>query len=156
MSGQAKKKPIYRIPGDTVNERKRAVQQLMKRLGYKIDLRQITQTKGMLCVRWEPPFPEQFMKQVEALTRYAAVFFGPDGSEAQLAYIDIVFEREPGLFMDDLILRRPVILESLDRLPALLSSHVQYVQEYKRKSESQRQEGCGLESESEPEQQSLW
>ncbi len=135
LSKQAKKIPIYPIPGDTVNERKRAVQQLLGRLGYVIDRKRIIQTNGVISIRWEPPFTDQLLKQMETFARYGAVFFCPDPSEAKLAYIDLVFEREPGLFMDDLIIRSPVILESLDRLPDLLSRYVQTMQELERRRE---------------------
>lgn len=147
------KKVIYPIAGDTIHERKRTVQRLLKRLGYGIDLSQITQTKGVLSIRWEPPFSDYLMEHIKTFAIYGAVFFGPDDQEAKLAYIDLVFEREPGLFVDDLFLRRPVILESLDRLPFLLVSHVESMQ--KQKSEERRSHDAS-EPESTPEQQSLW
>jgi hypothetical protein len=152
LSKQTKKIPIYPIPGDTVRQRKCAVQQLLNSLGCGIDLRQITQTQGVLSVRWEPPFTDQLLQHMETFARYGAVFFGPSATEAKLAYIDLVFEREGGLFMDDLIIRSPVILESLDRLPALLSSYVQMMQVLERK-----RAGEALpEPEPDLEQQTLW
>jgi hypothetical protein len=94
---------------------------------------------------------------MEIFAQYGAVFFGPDGKDAKLIYIELVFEREPGLFMDDLIIRRPIILESLDRLPALLSHYVEWMQEYERKRlEVQNQGEHASEAESDAEQQSLW
>ncbi len=150
MNKQAKKTPIYPIPGDTVSQRKHAAQLLLKRLGYVIDLQRITQTQGVLSIRWMPPFTDQLLKYMETFARYGAVFFGPDPSEAKLAYIDLVFEREPGLFMDDLIIRSPVILESLDRLPDLLSRYVQSMQAY------EQRKAHLPEPEAEAEQRSLW
>ncbi len=150
MSKKAKKIPIYPLAGDTVSQRKRTVQQLLKSLGYVIDLRQITQTAGVLSIRWEPPFTDHLMKHMETFASYGAVFFGPDSQEAKLVYIDLVFEREPGLFMDDLMMRSPVIVESLDRLPDLLSRAVQWMQEGERAREQVP------EGELDPEQQPLW
>jgi hypothetical protein len=146
----AKKHTTYPIEGEPVTERKRAVQRLLKRLGCEVSLQQITQTRGVLSIRWEPPITDQFLHQMETFARYGAVYFGPHPAEAKLAYIDLVFEREPGLFMDDLILRIPVILESLDRLPDLLARYVQSMQAY------ERREAHLPEPEVQPEQQSLW
>ena len=152
---KGKKSSVYPIAGDTIHERKRSVQLLLQRLGYRISLSQITQTKGVLSVRWEPPFAEHLMEHMETFAKYGAVFFVPDKQEAKLAWIDLVFEQEPGLFVFDLLLSRPVIIESLDRLPVLLAYHVECMQKQKQRSEEAQSDDVS-ESESVPKQQSLW
>jgi len=155
VSKRVKKTPVNAIAGDTIHERKRSVQLLLQRLGYRIDLSQITQTKGVLSVRWEPPFAEHLMEHMETFAKYGAVFFVPDKQEAKVACIDLVFEQGPGLFVVDLILQSPVILESLDRLPVLLANHAEYMQKHKQRSEEVQGHGVS-EPESAPKQQSLW
>jgi hypothetical protein len=152
---QQRKIPIYPIAGETVGERKRTVRKLLAGLGFTVDAAQVTQTNGMLSVRWEPPFSDEFVQSMTRLASYGSVFFFPDPSEARIACIDLVFEQGGGLFLEDLIIKRPVILESLDRLPVLLSDYVETVQEIERR----RANATGMpepEPELETEQMSLW
>ncbi|MBO0792727.1 MAG: hypothetical protein J2P36_17515 [Ktedonobacteraceae bacterium] len=157
MSKNSPKKRVYTIPGDTINERKRAAQKFLGSLGCTIDLGRITQKKGVISIRWEPPFPEQLLKKMETVAKYAAVFFGPDSEAAKLAYIDVVFERAPGLFMDYPVFQQYIILDSLDILQERLSNYYQMVCKHRAAMEEiARKTGATPEPDLEPEQLSLW
>jgi hypothetical protein len=151
------KSQIHKIPGDTIMERKRAVQQIMKEKGHPVKLKQITQTKGTLYIRWNPPFTDEFLAEVVKFANFSTIYLGPDPSEPKIVYIHQVFEEPPDMFMVNPAIGGVVALESrsLDHIHDQLYWYVEY-----RKKELERRRKERLEPELEPEpepvQQSLF
>jgi hypothetical protein len=121
--------PAYRttpvlIEGETIGERKRSVQKLLKPLGYTANIAEITQKKGELSLSWLPPFTDAFMQQVKRFGEVGAVFLYPDREKAEIARIELVFETYRGVFFYNPIARFPVILASIYRLPVLLAENI--------------------------------
>jgi hypothetical protein len=149
-----KRKPIL-IPGETLSQRKCSVQRLLRSLGYSIDLQQIRQERGELWIRWEPPFSQELLKQMERFARHGTVYLVPDNTRPELAAIDLIFEREaPGLlFYRSTTMQGAVIVETIERLPQL---YAEYMEQMKQVEEARVQIRAHCEQNPEPEQQGLW
>jgi hypothetical protein len=142
------------IPGETIQQRKRSVQRLLRDLGYSIDLKQIRQERGELWIRWEPPFAQDLLQKMERFARLGTVYFVPHNTEPELEVIDLIFEREQGLlFYRPATMRSAVIVEAIERLPQLCA---QYVEQMKQVEEARAQIRAHREQNPEPEQQELW
>jgi hypothetical protein len=148
------RKPIL-IPGETISQRQSSVQRLLRKLGYPIDLQQIRQERGTLWIRWEPPFSDDLLKQMEKFAQHGTVYFVPDNTKPELAVIDLIFERElPGLlFYRPTTMQGAVIVETIERLPQLCA---EYMKQMKQVEEARAQIRAHREQNPEPEQQGLW
>lgn len=154
VSQLRKQKRIIPLPGETIQERKRSVQRLLRDLGYAIDLKLIRQEDGELRIRWEPPFSQDLLKKMERFARHGTVYFIPKNTKPELEAIDLVFEREPGLlFYRSATMQAAVIVGSIERLPHLCA---QYVEKLKQVEEARAERRARREQNPEPEQQELW
>ena len=156
MSASTKPSPqkrIYTFSGDTVAQRKRQAYTILTHLGFQVQLKNITQTKGTLFISWDPPFTKEDFQRLDRLARYAAVLFVPAESEPQLACIHVMFEREPGLHFTIPALQQYHPITDRSKLDGLLLWHSTAMQARQSKLEKTKER---LESTPEPEQHDLW